>query len=85
MAKSYEEVYVCPKCGEVHDDLTDAGYCCSPKVSTASEVSTEYCCEVCNCIYDLARFAESCCGEKHGGEPALDIAELEAAGQSRLF
>ena len=53
-AQDYEDVYICPICGEEHTDEQDALECCQDV----------YECPICGEQYDNEEDAESCCYEE---------------------
>ena len=72
--------FECPDCGERHDCLTSAEFCCPPPMPRQVFV-----CPECACGHDDERFAAECCGSGEDALYALSHAELEAAGQMRLI
>ena len=50
--QEYEDVYICPICGEEYDDYDEALYCCQ---------ADQYVCGKCGEEYDEEEEAEDCC------------------------
>lgn len=78
--------YRCNRCGEIHDDVSDALECCAPG---ATEV---FLCPVCGHAHEEILSAVECCDCELSGEAEVELefqlvskAELEQAGQVRLF
>jgi hypothetical protein len=72
--------YQCPECYELHDDYDSARECCVPQISELWE------CPVCRKCHGDEEMAIECCGfDPDGPPPPPTAAELEAAGQTRLF
>ncbi|WP_157662643.1 hypothetical protein [Sulfuriferula sp. AH1] len=76
-----EPKFRCGECHELHDDEDEARFCCVPSVVEV------YICPICHTEYDHDEEAAiECCGfDPDGPPPPPTAAELEAAGQERLF
>lgn len=72
--------YVCPECAGLHDDFDEAVECCTPHIDVV------YLCPTCHERYSMESNAIECHGfDPDGPPPPPTAAELEAAGQERLF
>jgi hypothetical protein len=77
------EKWECDRCGDVYDDEDDAGDCC-PR-----DIEMVYICSVCGVESNFYRQAINRCDceppDPDAPPPPPSAAELEAAGQTRLF
>lgn len=72
--------YKCPRCDELHDDYDEALECCELNIAEV------WLCPVCQDQFGDEEMAIECCGvDPDGPPPPPTAAELEAAGQTRLF
>ncbi len=75
-----KEAYMCGNCGEIYNDEDSAYECCAPYVVEV------YLCPTCGDDHREEDDAIACCDfDPEAPPPPLTAAELEAAGQSRLF
>ncbi len=80
-------IYVCSLCGDDHESFYRAQECCVPEVETA------YKCDICKDTFDSMAAIDDHLFADHQDEEVIDAfglqvmskAELEAAGQVRLF
>ena len=80
MATKLELAWKCHGCGEIYNNEDDAYECCLP------EVSEGYLCPECGDYFRKEADALDCCGYDDEAPPQPPTeAELEAAGQQRLF
>lgn len=77
--RTIEPSYLCATCEEVHEEERAARFCCDPE-----EI---YVCPVCEKTHWLEVNAKKCCPDDSDPDaiPMPTAAELEAAGQQRLF
>ena len=74
------ELWRCEECFETHDNEDDARECCPVRVAEG------YGCPVCGEFYLDSDAAVECCSDADPDAPFVpQPAELEAAGQQRLF
>ena len=74
-----ESKWRCEDCGLLHEWEDDAVDCCPV------EVSEVFICPLCSDDYASKIEAKECCEHEEDTEQTPTQAELEAAGQSRMF